>query len=138
MIAPLIIYPIAHYGFGLQSPLTLYPTVIGTTIIWIVTTYVTKPADEKLLAGFYKKIHPGGIGWRNFKQKYPDIVPDSGYAKLFVNWISGVVVIYAFLFATGRIILQEYFSGLISLCVGILASLIIYFNIKKQYKFDND
>ncbi|MBP9005426.1 MAG: Na+:solute symporter, partial [Candidatus Marinimicrobia bacterium] len=43
MIAPLIIYPIARYKFGLQSPITLYPVVLGTTIVWLLVTFLTKP-----------------------------------------------------------------------------------------------
>ena len=138
MIAPLIIYPIAHYGFGMQSPMTLYPTVVGTTIVWLVVTFITRPADEKVLSTFYKKIHPGGFGWKAYAAKYPEVIADTGYGKLFINWIAGVVVVYAFLFATGRIILQEYYSGTVSLIIGCLAAYVIYFNITKQNNVSDD
>jgi len=61
MIAPLIIYPIARYGFGIEPPITLYPTVLGTTIIWIVVTYITKPTNENTLLEFIKELTRAGL-----------------------------------------------------------------------------
>lgn len=132
MIAPLIIYPIAHYGFGLQSPITLYPTVIGTTIVWLIVTFLTKPERKETLQKFYKKVHPGGWGWTKIASENSEVKADKGYGKLFINWICGVVLVYAFLFATGRIIFKDYLVGFIAFIIGIAASFIIYLNIRKN------
>ena len=59
MIAPLIIYPIARWGFGLESPITLYPIVFGTTLVWLIVTYLTSPVDEAHLKAFFRRIRPG-------------------------------------------------------------------------------
>jgi Na+/proline symporter len=131
MIAPLIIYPIAHYGFGVESPITLYPTVIGTTIIWLVVTFITKPANDETLDSFYKKIHPGGVGWKKFQEKFPEIKSDSGYGRLFINWLLGVILVYSSLYATGRIIFKDYSVGFAALFLAVLSAIFIYFNIKK-------
>lgn len=132
MIAPLIIYPITKYYFGLESPITLFPIVLGTTLVWLIVTFITKPEKEETLYKFYVKIHPGGIGWKNFAKKYKNIKPDSGYGLLFINWILGVVVVYMTLFATGRIIFKDYLQGFIALAISIVSGIIIYLNIKKQ------
>ena|SRR5690554_2021721 len=94
MIAPLIIYPIAVYSFGLESPITLYPIVFGTTIVWLIVTYLTKPVDEEKLIEFYKRTHPGGPGWKKFRTLLPDVPYDKGLGRLFINWLMGVVLIY--------------------------------------------
>lgn len=130
MIAPLVIYPIAHYVFGLQSPITLYPTVVGTTIVWLVVTYITKPTKEEKILEFYSKIHPGGFGWKRYREKYPEIKTDSGYLKLFANWFLGVVLVYSTLYATGRIIFKDYYFGVAALVVGLAAAFMIYKNIR--------
>lgn len=132
MIAPLVIYPIAKYGFGLESPITLYPIVIGTTIVWLTATFVTRSTEEKVISDFYKKVHSGGVGWKKFKQKYPEVIQDTGYGKLFINWISGAVLIYSVLYSSGRIIFGDYFIGFIGLAIGLIAAIIIYFNIKND------
>jgi SSS family solute:Na+ symporter len=137
MITPLIIYPIARYGFGLESPITLYPIVIGTTIVWLVVTYFTKPTEIDHLDKFFIRIHPGGWGWKRFAKRFPEIKVDSGYSKLFVNWIAGIIIIYSFLYATGKIIFAEYFSGTFGLLACVLAIIVIYRNFDKKKKIDD-
>ncbi len=126
MLAPLIIYPISIYVFHLEPPLTLYPTVFGTTIAWLAVTFLTKPADQELLKRFYAKVHPGGIGWRKFRKLMPEIVPDSGYGRLFICWIAGVVLIYSALYGSGMAIMQEYGPALIACGLAFASALTIY------------
>jgi len=132
MIAPLFIYPIARYLFGMQSPMTLYPIVFGTTIIWIIVTYLTKPEDEKVLLDFYKKVYPGGIGWKKIMNKLPEVKSDSNFSSLFIDWLAGVVMIYSFLFGIGSFLFQEYFQGFVYTLFCLASALIIYFHIKKR------
>jgi Na+/proline symporter len=132
MLAPLIIYPVAKYGFSMESPLTLYPIVIGTTIIWLVVTYLTQPIPNEKLINFYKKTTPGGFGWKRISTLTPEVKADSGFGRLFVNWLCGVVLVYSFLFGIGNIIFTDYLWGSISIGVGIVASLVINFNMNKE------
>ncbi len=83
--------------------------VITNTIIWILTTYITKPEKKEILYDFYKKIQPGGSGWKHIIQKannegknidknttQPWSVP-SGILAMLV----GCLFIYSIMFATG-------------------------------------
>jgi hypothetical protein len=112
MIAPLVIYPIARYQFGLQSPITLYPVVLGTTIVWLAATFLTKPEKDQTLTDFYRKIHPGGIGWKKIAVKIPEVKGDSGFGRTFICWVFGVVLVYSSLFGIGKIIFHEYLVAL--------------------------
>jgi Na+/proline symporter len=132
MIAPLIIYPIAHYGFGMQSPITLYPTVGGTTIIWLVVTYLTKPVNENHLLEFYKKTHPGGIGWKRIANKLPEVQGDSGFLRLSLDWFMGVLMVYSVLYGLGRVLFADYFSGILALAIGLACGLGIYLDLQKR------
>ena len=129
MIAPLIIYPIAVYGFGMESPMTLYPIVLGTTIVWLVVTYITKPVEEKKLIEFYKRTYPGGAGWRHIQQLIPGSRNKSGFGKLAVNWLMGIILIYTFLFGIGKIIFADYLFGGLLILIGLIAATIIYLNL---------
>ncbi|MCK5683406.1 Na+:solute symporter, partial [bacterium] len=73
MITPFIILPIVTYGFDMKFPFTLYPIVAGTSVVWLIVTFLTKPTEEKTLLKFYKKVHPGGIGWTQIAAKLPDV-----------------------------------------------------------------
>ncbi len=134
MLAPLVIYPIARYHFGIEPPLTLYPTVLGTTIVWLAVTFMTKPVEEKTLLEFFRRTHPGGIGWKHIAAKLPDVKGDTGFGRLFLNWVLGVVAVYSFLFSIGWILFGEYSKGVPTLLVGIICATIIYFDFKKREK----
>lgn len=132
MIAPLIIYPIARYGFGMQSPITLYPTVLGTTIVWLLVTFLTRPSNKQHLIDFYKRTHPGGIGWRKIAKEVPGVESDKGFGRLFIDWILGVVVVYTFLFGIGHLLFGEYLSAVLFLGAAIISAAIIYFDLNKR------
>ncbi len=132
MIAPLIIYPIAKYGFGMESPITLYPIVFGTTLVWLIVTFITKPVEKEKLLSFYKRIHPGGIGWKSIQKQLPDVIGDSGFGHLFLDWILGIVLVYSSLFGIGQIIFAEYLSGGLILLAGLIAALLIYRDLSKR------
>ena len=132
MIAPLIIYPIAVYGFKMESPMTLYPIVFGTTAVWLTVTFLTKPTEEKKLISFYKRTYPGGIGWRHIENQLPELKQNNHFGKLLVNWIMGIILVYASLFGVGKIIFSDYLAGILILIVAFIAAVIIYFNLKEQ------
>jgi len=132
MIAPLVIYPVAHYGFGMESPITLYPTVAGTTIIWLIVTYITKPVNEEHLLNFYRRAHPGGYGWQRIAEKLPDVKGDAGFFRLFIDWILGVILVYSALFGVGQILFGGYLYGFLTLLVGIACGFVIYRDFQKR------
>jgi Na+/proline symporter len=132
MVAPLIIYPIARYVFDIQPPITLYPTVLGTTLVWIAVTYLTRPVSEGKLIEFYRRTHPGGIGWKAIAAKVPDVTAETGFGRLFLDWALGVVAVYAVLFGIGGLLFGEYASGLLLLGVAVVAGWIIYADLKRR------
>lgn len=131
MIAPLIIYPVARFGFGMQSPITLYPVVFGTTLVWLIVTFATAPTDKETLKKFYRKVHPGGRGWKPISAELPDVVSDSGFGKVFIDWFCGVVLIYASLFGIGKLIFGDYLAGMLYVAVAAVAALVIYLHLSK-------
>ncbi|MDZ7314740.1 MAG: Na+:solute symporter [candidate division KSB1 bacterium] len=132
MIAPLIIYPIARFKFGLQSPITLYPVVLGTTIVWLVVTFLTRPTDKDKLHEFYRRVHPGGWGWRKIAAELPDVKSDSGYGRLFIDWLAGVIMVYSALFGIGKLIFAEWLAAVGYLAPGAVGALIIQRDLSKR------
>lgn len=129
MIAPLVIYPIARFGFGMQSPITLYPVVLGTTVIWLLVTFLTKPTARETLHRFYTRVHPGGAGWKPIARELPEVKGDSGFTRTFIDWIGGVVMVYASLFGIGKLIFAEYLMAGIYLAIAIVAGVVIYLHL---------
>jgi Na+/proline symporter len=131
MITPFIILPFVRYA-GISFPDSLFFLVGITTIVWLVVTYLTKPTDNEVLISFYKKIHPGGVLWKRISDTLPDVKSDSGFGIMFVNWFSGVVLVYSLLFGVGNFILGDNLQSLIFIGVGILAGCIIFYNLYKM------
>lgn len=132
MIAPLIIYPIATEVYGLKSPITLYPIVLGTTIIWLAATFLTRAVKEEVLLKFYERVHPGGIGWKPIAEKLPQVKGDSGFGRLFIDWICGVALVYASLFGIGKLIFGEYGMAIFYLIIGAAAVFILQSHMKTE------
>jgi Na+/proline symporter len=132
MIAPFIIYPVSVYGFGIKSPYTLYPIVFGTTLVWVTITFLTKPTDETKLISFYKRTYPGGLGWARIKKLLPEVEQKNRFGKMFIRWIMGIILVYAFLFGMGKMFFHEYLGGAIILIFGLLAAVVIYCTLRRE------
>ncbi|MBN1632598.1 MAG: Na+:solute symporter [Ignavibacteria bacterium] len=132
-ITPFIIIAVIRLsGTEIEFPNSLYLIVPITTAVWLTATYLSKPDDEGTLGNFYKKVRPGGFGWRLFAKKYPEIKSDKGYGYLFLDWISGTVLVYMFLFGIGKYIFGEYTEATIYILIGITAGAVIYIDFKKR------
>ena len=84
------------------------------------------------MLSFYERVHPGGYGWKKIAAKLPEVKSDKGYFFLFVDWICGVVLVYMFLFGFGKIIFGEYLTGIILLLIGLIAALIIFWDLNRR------
>ncbi len=133
MLAPLIIYPFSIYVMKLEPPITLYPTVLGTTMVWLTVTFLTKPVSSQTLDKFYVKVHPGGIGWKKFQEKYPDIPTDTRFGKNLINWFCGLMCIYSCMYGTGKLLFHEYRGGLIAIAITVISAVIIYHNLRNNH-----
>ncbi|MGH7505081.1 MAG: sodium:solute symporter family protein, partial [Longimicrobiales bacterium] len=101
--------------------LTLVITIL-TTEVWIAVTYVTRPAPEETLIAFYRRVRPGGIGWRRVAATagFPH-EPIAGGALSWVNWLAGVVSVYATLFGVGKILFGSPLEAIAYLLVAAVA-----------------
>lgn len=43
-------------------------TTLFTSLVWLVTTFKTPPVSEEKLMHFYKRVRPGGPGWRPYEK----------------------------------------------------------------------
>lgn len=131
-VTPFIVYGILYFGkFDVKFPQTLYIIVPITTLAWIITAFITKPTEDSKLRSFYKKVHPGGAGWKKISDMMPEVMPDSGYRLLFVNWAAGIVLVYSWLFGIGKIIFGDFIPALILIAIGLMAAMIIKRNFSK-------
>lgn len=131
-VTPFIVYAVLNLGdFDVKFPNTLYIIVPVTTFAWLLTSFITNPTDESKLESFYRKVHPGGIGWRKFSSRFPDVKSDTGYYLLFIDWIAGIILVYSFLFGIGKVLFGQTFTGLLLLLIGFASAMLIRRNFNK-------
>lgn len=132
MVAPFAGYAIAKLVFNISFPDSLFVIVLFTTLAWIIATYVTKPTDRDVLDSFYKRVKPGGPGWRVItKGKTLDFEAES-MSTLFFNWIIGILLIYSALFSIGKIIFKEYRFGILLLVMSLLLFFLLNYRLRKK------
>jgi solute:Na+ symporter, SSS family len=125
MITPMIVYGLISRFTTIHFPESLFSIVGITTVVWILVTYMTAPVPEATLKEFYQRVHPGGIGWRPVARLLPDVQGDAGFVGLFLDWLAGIVLVYAMLFGIGKLIFGEVALGLLFIVVGLGAAWLI-------------
>lgn len=89
--------------------------VLITSIVWITVMMVTQPESSETLESFYKKIQPGGPGWKKVieeaKSKGNDIILDEQEWSVpngIIAMILGCLLVYSLLFAVGNWIYGDF------------------------------
>lgn len=114
MIASLAASLFLWFGAGLDPDepaqwATIMMTTVGvSTLVWVAVTLLTPPESDATLDRFYRKVRPGGIGWRGISRRlgYGAEGMDGG-ALNWTNWIAGVTAVYTTLFGTGKLIFGD-------------------------------
>ena len=100
-----VYFQFAHEALGLAPVHPSLQLVIGvatTTVVWLVVTMLTPPAERATLQRFYDKIRPFGRGWHDVVDTGTGA--DGSLAAGLMGWFLGCVVVYAALFGTGFVI----------------------------------
>ncbi len=112
---------------SLQFPLI----VLITTIVWITATYVTRPEAAETLRNFYSHTQPFAAGWKPvLKDAALHHEPlEEGSARTLpmgiLAMLTGTLLVYCLLFATGKFLYGSYGSAMILLAVSLLAAFVL-------------
>ena len=113
-------------NFSVEEKLIIGVTI--TTISWLIVTLITPPSNMETLQNFYKKIQPGGPGWKKVieeselkgiaitgkKEKWD--VPSGILCMLF-----GSISVYSILFGIGYILYSQTTTGIIFLTISVVS-----------------
>ena len=118
MIAPIFGFLIARFGLNLPFPYSMFFTVSFTTIAWIITMFITKPEPETTLNKFVERVNPQGPGWKRFSLENSPF-GETKFGSLFLCWIFSIILVYSMIFSIGKLVLGDFFIGIIFLCISI-------------------
>ncbi len=132
-IAPFLFYAISKFLLKLEFPVSFFVTVGGTTVTWLIITFLTKPTETETLKRFYKKVKPQGW-WRPFDENQKD---SKNTLYLFGAWLTSIVFVYSILFAIGKWIFAEWLQlAFLAIIIAISFVALLYF-VRKAKVFDD-
>ncbi|MGQ0561427.1 MAG: sodium:solute symporter family protein [Gemmatimonadota bacterium] len=139
MGAALITFSVLTFGGvfdpidALEGAYLMLATTVVTTIVWLTVTLLTAPTARETLLAFYRRVRPGGPGWRRVQQELGlPAEPIAGGALSWINWLAGVVAVYATLFGIGKLIFGPRVQAVIYLAVAAISFAIISRNLKAE------
>ena len=138
MIASFVVSLFLQLGLGMDTgdaavfARVMLMTVAASTVVWLTVTFLTAPESEETLLRFYRKVRPGGAGWKPLAAKAPEVQTDRGLGRDLLDWAAGITLIYAALFGTGKLILGETLLGQLFLALAGICFWFIMWDLKRR------
>ena len=109
-------------GLDLSAHAALVWSVALTTVVWVVVTFVTRPADKETLRRFYRTVRPAGRGWA--KVIGPEEVTGrrDDLSLALLGWVFGCAFVYSALFGTGALLYGQPLQATVCLAVTVAAA----------------
>ena len=134
-IVPFILFSISKFIFKWEFPFSFFFIVGGTTISWIIATFLTPATSIEKLKNFYSLIQPDGW-WKPIQIQIGGIHKKSNLRFVFICWIASILLIYSFLFLIGNIIFHQWNWVWIDIASILLSYFILTFFAKKTKLFE--
>jgi solute:Na+ symporter, SSS family len=127
MVASLVFF-VAISGYVPRNEHRLAVVGLLTIVTWLVVTLVTKPESDEVLHRFYRKVRPGGPGWKRVAQACPDVRADTGLRWSALAALFATGIIYLGLPGVGLLIFGDYARAALALggaglCAVVLGAL---------------
>ena len=81
-----------------------------TTVIWVTVMYLTPPESDETLVAFYKKVRPGGPGWKRIQQVTG--VTGTNLRVAGIRVVAASFLLFGLMFAIGATLLYDVQTAL--------------------------
>ena len=100
-----------------------------TIMTWMGVMLLTPSESDEVLDGFYRKVRPGGPGWKPVAQRNDSVIVDSDLGISITAAVFATGIVYSSLPAIGNLIFGHYTEAMICgtiamICVVIVAVLV--------------
>ncbi|MGB7294885.1 MAG: sodium:solute symporter family protein [Candidatus Aminicenantales bacterium] len=110
-LAALGFFVAGKMGMEIPAHISLILTVAITTVVWGLTTFLTKPVERSKLHEFCRLVRPAGPGWRAVRAE-AGVNDEPGYLpQALLGWITGCVFVYSALFGAGSFLYGKTAAG---------------------------
>jgi len=132
MVTPFAVLAWLKLFTTITFPFSIF-IIVGVTIaVTLAVTFLTPATETAQLETFYRTTRVGGVLWNKISKNMPEVKSDTGFVMLFVDWALGIIMIYAILFGTGKIIFGDLFQGFLFLGIGFIAGTLIFADLNRR------
>jgi Na+/proline symporter len=117
--------PFSGSGAVLFAKSTLTTTAV-TTVAWVIVTLLTPPESPEVLVRFYRRVRPHAAGWKPVARLAPDVPATCDLGRNLLAWLLGCAMVYATLFAIGKLCFGRIASSAALLAVAAVCAVLIY------------
>ncbi len=118
----------------IASHVGLLTTVVVTTLVWLLVTFLTRPASEPTLVSFYRKVRPAGPGWQKIRKLAGcDASPDS-LPQALLGWVIGCTAVYSALLGTGSFLFGNLTAGVVFSVLFFLSASALALLLKSMFR----
>ncbi len=122
MVSSLVVAGYLNFsGLEMEGWLKIVCGTLITTVVWVLTAYLSPPEAEDTLRNFVRKVNPGGPGWRQFSNDVstePWPVP-----KGILMMLLGSFSVYSILLGVGQLIYGHVYPGIFICSLSIISSM---------------
>ena len=112
------LFPIFEQILGDFGSNLLFISVV-TALLWITVMYLTPPEADATLDKFYRRVQPGGIGWKRQRER-TGIPAAQNLTQDLIRVIAATLLLFGSMFAIGGFLLLQSLTGWISLTVAVI------------------
>jgi hypothetical protein len=109
-------------GAAIPPHISLIASVAVTSVVWILVTFLTRPADRATLENFYRLVRPFGRGWEDIRRSTGVSASADSLPSCLLGWALGCTLVYSALFGTGNFLYGRNAQALVCLapfCVSL-------------------
>jgi Na+/proline symporter len=138
MASSFVISLFLQFGLGMKSEdprefaWTVIWTVLGSSVTWLLVTFLTAPERREILLAFYRKVRPNPALWGSVAREASDVTPVRDGLRNLLDWAAGCVLVYMTLFGVGNLIFGAVAPALAQLAVAAASASVLYFDLSRR------
>lgn len=120
--------------FGFEPISSVNELLLGiliTTLGWMIVTFFTVPTDSSTLRNFYKKVYPGGPGWKKIIDEHNNsdekiIMEKWSVPQGIICMLLGCTLVYSTILATGYYLYGNLLPAIFLTFIAAISSILLF------------
>lgn len=114
-----------------RAEIQTFLVAVATILTWVLVMFLTPPEDPRVLEAFYRKVRPGGPGWKPIARRVTDVHADRNLGMSILAALLGGMMVYLTLPAIGWLIFGKYLQALVALAAAGGCATAIYVLLRR-------